>query len=176
MSVLLTTAQLQELRSTAEVLIPGDGVSPSPAALHDFDELLGRAAAAMEPELPALSDALSALPSKIDWVTLRRFAESDGPRFELIATIVTGAYFMSEPVLESIGYPTGNRAAAPFDLSAEELASGILDPVIDRGALREAVPNSSETAQVSDGPGDQLELSSPKRQADHPKGRGNVEH
>lgn len=176
MNGLLRADQLEELRSTAEVLIPGDEVSPPPAALDDFDELLQRAVAAMEPELPALSDALSALPSEVDWATLKEFAESDGPRFELIATVVTGAYFMSEPVLESIGYPTGNRAAAPFDLSAEELASGILDQVIDRGAPHQATPGPSQTAQVDGRAGDQPPVSSPNRQLDHPKGSGDVEH
>ncbi|MBS1893913.1 MAG: hypothetical protein JST59_21660 [Actinobacteria bacterium] len=156
---LLSATQVEQLRSTAVVLIPGDGTSPAPTAIADFNELLQRAAAAVEPEVGALVAILDGLPDEPDRATLEDLATTDATRFELLSSVVAGAYFMSESVLESIGYPTGARAAFPFDLSAEELATGILDPVIDRGSRLRAIPSQSS-------PTDQIEQS---------KGRGNVE-
>lgn len=128
-----TSEQLSTLRSVAALLIPGSSYSPTPAHLLDFDELLGRAVVALGPESKSLPGALHRLPSEITWDSLSAFAVREPVHFEIISTVVSGAYFMSPTVLESIGYPTGPRKAPPFGLAAEELEGGILDPVIERG-------------------------------------------
>ena len=121
------------LRAVAAVLIPGDGDAPAALDLAEFDDLLQRAATALGPDLPALRDAVRRLPDDIDVKTLKVFSESEPEHFSLLGTAVSGAYFMSPAALTALGYPTGPRTAPPFDLAADELASGILDPVIARG-------------------------------------------
>jgi hypothetical protein len=48
--------------------------------------------------------------------------------------MVIGAYFMSPAVLAALGLPTGDRRPAPLDQAVDELSSGILDAVLDRGS------------------------------------------
>lgn len=129
----LNDHELDRLRSVAAVLIPGDGDLPPALDLGDFNELLQRAATALGPDLPGLHDAIRKLPQNIDPATLRAFSDSEPEPFSLIGTAVSGAYFMSDTALMALGYPTGPRTAPPFDLAADELATGILEPVIARG-------------------------------------------
>jgi hypothetical protein len=129
----LSEREVGLLREVAAVLIPGDGEAPPALEVPEFDELLERAAVALGPDLPGLHEAIEGLPDGIDGATLKSYYENDGARFGLIGTAVSGAYFMAPAALSAIGYPTGPRSAPPFDLAAEELASGILEPVIERG-------------------------------------------
>ena len=128
-----TATTLERLRGVAAQLIPGDRNSPSVEQVPHFDDLLSRAIEAIGRERPALEAAVAGLPPTLDLITLGTFAEEHPASFELLAATVAGAYFMSPEVLESIDYPTRARSAAPFDLAADELATGILDPVLNRG-------------------------------------------
>lgn len=130
----LSKSEKSRLNAVAVTLIPGDGKSPSAAGVPEFDELLSNAATAIGRELDALREAIRLLPDEITWPSVSQFATEHATEFELVSTVVAGAYFMSTDVLESLGYPTGARSAAPFDLAADELASGILEPVLSRGS------------------------------------------
>jgi hypothetical protein len=125
--------ELALMRAVAAVLIPGDGDAPAALDVDGFDELLQRAAVAMGPELPAVHEAIARLPKDVDMATLAAFSASNPEPFSLIGTTVSGAYFMAPAALTAIGYPTGPRSAPPFDLAADELATGVLEPVIARG-------------------------------------------
>ncbi len=131
----LETHEVGRLRAVAAVLVPGDGDAPAALDLAEFDDLLQRAATALGPDLPALREAIRRLPEDIETVTLTVFSASHPEDFSLIGTAVSGAYFMSPTALTAIGYPTGPRTAPPFDLAADELASGILDPVIPEDSM-----------------------------------------
>jgi hypothetical protein len=129
----LDERELGLMRAVAAVLIPGDGQAPAALDVYGFDEWLQRAAVAMGPELPAVREAIGRLPAEISWATLAAFSAESAGSFSLIGTTVSGAYFMAPAALTAIGYPTGPRSAPPFDLAADELASGVLEPVIARG-------------------------------------------
>jgi hypothetical protein len=136
----LTSAEINRLRRLADVLIPGSRPSPPATALPDFDELLVQAASALGPELPALRRALELLPAMVDWDSLRSWNAKSPDEFELVSTLVAGAYFMSPDVLRSIGYATGQRSRAPTGQSANELGDGLLDDVMERGPVYKVVP------------------------------------
>ncbi len=138
-SSVLSEEQRELLRAVAVALIPGDATSPPAADVPELDGLLTDAATALGVGFGALRDAVGRLPDPIDWTTLARFAQEDRVAFDQVATVASGAYFMSTAVLASLGYPTGPRTAAPFDLAAEELGSGILDPVMAAGSRLRAV-------------------------------------
>lgn len=129
----LSAEELERMRDLAATLMPGLGSSPPAAELPELDRLLHEAAAALGRELNTLRSAIALLPRHIRWGSLARFSEEEPDAFELVSTVAAGAYFMSPIVLQSIGYPTGERSAPPFDLAASELESGVLDPVQSSG-------------------------------------------
>lgn len=127
------------LRRVADILLPGTPNAPAATALTNFDQLLTTAVKALGSESILLDQALRRLPETLNWDALKRFAETDRDSFELISTTVVGAYFMSLEALQSIGYRTGPRRAAPFDQAADELGSGILEPVLNRDSTLRTV-------------------------------------
>ena len=130
----LAEADLRCLRSVAAALLPGSATSPAPADVPELDALLCRAAAAIGRELPDLKAAIDVLGPSVTWARLELLCRDDPASFELISSVVAGAYFMSSTVLDSIGYRPGTRTPPPFDLAADELETGILDPVQARGS------------------------------------------
>ena len=51
-------------------------------------------------------------------------------RFHLISSIVAGAYLAGDHIRQLVGYPGQFRQPAKVDDAANELADGILDPVL----------------------------------------------
>jgi hypothetical protein len=137
----LSAQELSRLREVASVLLPGFNNSPAATALPELDALFQRAAKALGPELFALQQALEDLPPSVEWNTLLKFSHTEHAAFDVISTAVAGAYFLSTEVLQSIGYPTGPRSRAPIDLAAEEIGSGVLEPVIARGSIVRLPPS-----------------------------------
>ena len=130
----LSRRQLDLVRATAAILLPGTSESPSPNALPDFDELVQHAAGALGGVGPALATAIDALPPEPSWENLAALAKRDPTSFELVALLAVGAYFMSHQVLGSLGLPTGERRPAHREQVVDELSTGILDPVLERGS------------------------------------------
>ena len=132
--VQLSQDEMRRLRAVAEALVPGDGTSPAAADTPELDRLLGVAAVALGVGADELRSSLPRLREPIDRPSLRALSDTDPETFELVASVAVGAYFMSHDVLDSLGYPSGARSAAPFDLAATELETGILDPVLAAGS------------------------------------------
>jgi hypothetical protein len=83
---------------------------------------------------PALAAAIDLLPEEPSWENLSSFAARDPVSFELVALLAVGAYCMSASVLASLGRPAGERRPAHREQVVDELSSGILDPVFERGS------------------------------------------
>jgi hypothetical protein len=132
-TAIATRDEIAGLRAVAAVLLPGDGTAPPAVALPDLDANLTRALAAVGREAPVVLRAVTGLPDPLDWDTLRDWSAANAEQFEALATVVAGAYFMAPEALDAIGYPHGPRRRAPHDQAVEELGSGLLDPVLDRG-------------------------------------------
>ena len=66
---------------------------------------------------------------------LRELSLTEAKAFNLISTVVAGAYLLVPEIREHVGYPGQHRDRPSNDQAAEELMDGILDPVIDRGAI-----------------------------------------
>jgi len=130
----LSRRQLDLVRATASTLLPGTSDSPSPNALPDFDELVQHAAGALGGVGPALVTAIDELPPEPTWENLSAFADRDPSAFELVSLLAVGAYFMSPQVLGSLGLPTGERRPAHREQVVDELSTGILDAVLERGS------------------------------------------
>jgi hypothetical protein len=128
-----------KLRRIASVLLPGDDTSPPATSVPDYDELLSKAVEVIGAEQPMLTRALKQLPDDADWDALKEFADSEPDGFEVVAAVVSGAYFMSTTVLDALHYPHGPRRATPFGLVADELESGVLEPVMERAPMVRSV-------------------------------------
>jgi hypothetical protein len=130
----LSPGQLDRVRAAAATLLPGSPQSPAARALPDFDALVQQGAVALGRTSPALAVAIDRLPAEPSWENLSAFAEHDPASFELVALLVVGSYFMSASVLASLGRPAGERRPAHREQVVDELSTGILDPVLDRGS------------------------------------------
>jgi hypothetical protein len=136
----LTPDHIGLLGRIADVLLASTRGAPVPTELSGFAEWTLRAARARSRSMDPVVTALAAVDPGDIGASLRRLESSAPADFELIASIAAGAYTMHPDVLAAVGYPAPRRAPVPFDQSAQELSSGILDPVlgIGRPLLREA--------------------------------------
>jgi hypothetical protein len=136
----LDDEQLARVCGMAAILLPGSPGSPAPGALPEFGQLVQRAVATVGRESAALEAAIGRLPLDLSWESLEAYADAEAEGFELVALVVVGAYFMSPTVLTAIGLPTDDRRAAPRDQAVDELGSGILDAVLERGSPVKTLP------------------------------------
>ena len=129
----LTPAHAGLLGRIADVLMTSTRGALVPTGLGDFAEWTRRAARARSRTMDPVVAALAAIdPGDVEG-SLRRLESSAPADFELLASIAAGAYTMHPDVMAAVGYPEPRRAPVPFDQSAEELSSGILDPVLGIG-------------------------------------------
>ena len=66
---------------------------------------------------------------------LKTMWATDKSTFDPLSSILAGAYFMTPQVKELIGYPGQHRDPAGLEDAANELETGILDPVLERGLI-----------------------------------------
>ena len=137
----MTPAQLDQLKHVAQVLLPGDDRAPSASGIADLGELMARAIDAVGVEGQVVMAALAQLEAEPTWDQLRAYAEGHPDDFEVLSTVVSGAYFMSPQALDAIGYPHGQERRAPRnDLAADQLSSGVLDAIAERDSMVRLVP------------------------------------
>jgi hypothetical protein len=130
----LNAHEIGRLSDLARVLIPGTEKMPPVDDLDNFAELLVSGVKAIgltDAELRAL---LETLPPDISWESMRAFSAARPVSFEPLAQLVTGAYLMAPQVLNGLGFPTERRFPAGPEEFADEYETGILDPVVNRGA------------------------------------------
>jgi hypothetical protein len=139
--VSLSPRQWAILQAAADALIPPSGPNPAPSALPSYDRWLQCALNARSDlghQLVAVLDGMDA--GSIE-ANLRRLDAIDPTAFAAIAVVVAGAYTMHPDVLRHIGYPGQHRNPAAFDEAANELSTGILDPVLELPPVIRQVPD-----------------------------------
>jgi hypothetical protein len=130
----LDARNVATLTRYACVLIPGTARMPAATEIEDFGNLLQSAVKACGYALADVQAALEGMSSVTDLESAKVFAAADPARFEIASTIVSGAYFMSPVVLDRLGYPTERRHPAGPEEFLDEYETGILEPVMARGA------------------------------------------
>jgi hypothetical protein len=134
----LTPRQHATLLAVADILIPGAGDDPKATAAPRYETWLERSLAARSESLAALSlilDELTREPRTHLEQGLRQLHAIDDGGFQLLSSVVAGAYLMIPEVRSLIGYPGQHPSPPRVDEAAEELSDGILDPVIRRGPI-----------------------------------------
>ncbi|MGV9864375.1 hypothetical protein [Rhodococcus koreensis] len=128
----LSEQERQTLWRVADVLIPATATRPS---LRDADPdgiwleraLTARAdlVGALQTELTRLETVPDLEPAVID------LHESDRARFEVLATAVSGAYYLVPAVRELIGYPGQHRNPPRLEDAAEELSDEVFEAAMN---------------------------------------------
>lgn len=134
----LTDAELALVLRVADCLIPASGPNPKASDAERYTEYLRLALAARADAFDAVLDGagkLAGVPDDELWGALKQMSAQDQATFEPLSAVVAGAYFMTPQVMALIGYPGQRRDPAPLDLAANEIGSGILDPVLERGSV-----------------------------------------
>ena len=125
-----TAAQRATLARLADVLVAEGGGMPAASAVGVAGDLLDRCLAAA----PVLAGPLAAL---LDGACdedpdpyLRRLAAARPEAFDVLATAVVGAYYLSPEVRARIGYP--GQAPSPLSVAAEPDYLEMLERVYER--------------------------------------------
>jgi hypothetical protein len=135
----LADAERTALVCVADALIPARADDTAPSATPDYARHLDRALAARDDAFDAVVEAatrLAALDDAARGAKLRSLHAAGDATFQALSAVVCGAYLTVPEVRARIGYPGQERSPAPFDLAAEEIMDGILDPVLEQGEHR----------------------------------------
>ncbi|MBB3527363.1 hypothetical protein [Rhizobium sp. BK456] len=133
-----TADELQTLRVIADTLIPPHGDFLGGSGVSKFDELITKAAAILDKHfdlLVSLLEVLGTTPREEMWERLKRLEAEDGEGFYILSTLIAGAYIYSDEIKAELNYPAPHRNPPDLFDAADELSSGILDPVMDRGPI-----------------------------------------
>lgn len=134
----LGDTELTTLLRIADTLIPAAGPNPKASEAENYLKYLNLALTARGDAFDAVIGALDALAAVSDGdlrAALRQMWSTDKATFDPLSAIVAGAYFMTPQIMELIGYPGQHRDTAGLEDAANELETGILDPVIERGYI-----------------------------------------
>lgn len=124
---------VRRMTELATVLIPGDASMPAVASLEMFDSLLQVAVKACGYSNDEIDRAVAGIPPVVCFDSVRCFAEQHARHFEIVSTLVSGAYLMAPAVLDSLRFPTERQFPAGMEDFVEEYDSGVLAPVLERG-------------------------------------------
>jgi len=134
----LTGAELGTLRVVADALIPATGGNPSGSSVADFESGVHTALAILDrqfDDITAVLGNLAHIDSEDMYAHLRRFADAEPNRFYTLSLVVSAAYVYSAEMTAALGYPRPHRNPPGLIDAADELETGILDPVMARGPI-----------------------------------------
>lgn len=134
----LTLRELETFTLIADTLIPGTEDNPAGSAVKNFSALVTQAVAILDSRFEQLTSnlaELAAAKAEEMWERLRELSVSRPDDFYWLSTVVVAAYLYAPEIKEKLGYPTPHPNPADMFEVAEELSSGILEPVIQRGPV-----------------------------------------
>jgi hypothetical protein len=134
----LTDDEQATLLRIADTLIPAAGPNPKASDAEQFVPYLHLALAARADVFDAVLKAVTQLAGVADdamYGELKTMSAQDKFTFDPLSSIIAGAYFMTPQVKELIGYPGQHRDPAGLEDAANELDTGILEPVLERGYI-----------------------------------------
>ncbi len=138
----LTGRERTTCSRVADILCTGPQTQvPIPSQCDGFQQQLDVAVATRSDQFDLFVETVSRAGETTDlnsW--LRELSLTEADAFNVISTVVAGAYLMVPEIREHVGYPGQHRDRPSNDQAAEELMDGILNPVIDRGAIYVPTP------------------------------------
>lgn len=134
----LSDLELVTLARVADTLIPPVDGRLAGSAVADFDRLASRALAILDRDFEQVVGALADLakvPTEALFGHLEDMDRLEPARFYPLSLVVAGAYLYSAEMQAELGYPSPHANPPGMFEIADELGSGILDPVIARGPI-----------------------------------------
>jgi hypothetical protein len=124
----------ETLRRLADILIPAAEGMPAASAAGAADDLLDTAINVRPDFAPLLLRAARASVQLDPALAIAQLSQRDGEAFAALGLAISAAYYMSPAVLALLRYPGPTRR--PFDPDAvpDFVTSGLLSPVLARGA------------------------------------------
>lgn len=123
------------LARIADSLVPETGSSPAPSSEADFgaevDVALDARADAFDIIVSVLA-ALADVPAAAVLDRLEALHADDPAAFQAVSTVVVGAWLLTAGTRARIGYDGPRSTKAGLEEAADEISSGILDPVLER--------------------------------------------
>ncbi|MFJ1997892.1 hypothetical protein [Streptomyces asiaticus] len=127
----------------ADILIPATDQHPGATDAPDPEGWLHRAVDARGDSFDLLTGALADLdglaPAALD-AALRRLHTEEPDAFVILSSVIAGAWLMVPEVRAAVGYPGQKRDVPRLEEAADQLSDGILDPVLERGAIYTPAP------------------------------------
>jgi hypothetical protein len=131
----LTDRERAVAARVADVLVPARDTAPAASAEPGFWDALTVALDARSDAFDDIATALGELsePGADElWDHLRSLDEARPATFQALSTVITGAWLLTPGVRDRIGYHGQQSDRAGLEEAADEITSGILDPVLAR--------------------------------------------
>jgi hypothetical protein len=134
----VSDVEFATLARLADLLIPGNADDPAPSAADGYRDKLTIALAARSDAFESIVEYVAKAHDRADTELLEEFraAHAAGEAwFQILSTVLAGAYLLLPEVRTAIGYPGQHRDVPRVDEAAEQIGDGILDPVMARGPI-----------------------------------------
>jgi hypothetical protein len=134
----LSAAEVESLRRVASALIPRDDGHLGGGDVEGIEDLMHEALAIMDPDctsIPQLAQQFDDIPEADLFGALRRMSGDDPDGFYVLSLFVSGVYLYSPEIERALGYPHPHRNPFAIDQVVDELGTGILEPVVQRGEI-----------------------------------------
>jgi hypothetical protein len=125
--------EIETLRRIADTLIPAADGHPSGGSLAEFAGLAAQAAAILAKSFGIIVAAIehfSTIAPDEMWSSLEAFASAEEDSFYMLSMMISAMYLYSNEMKSSLNYPSPHRNPPEMFEIADELSSGILDPVM----------------------------------------------
>jgi hypothetical protein len=123
------------LARVADTLIPGHAGAPPASAEPGFWDRMAVAldarADAFDAITSALEDLAPAAPDEL-WTRLQSLDTTQQTTFQALSAVITGAWLLTPGTRDRIGYRGQQSDKAGLEEAADEISSGVLDPVLER--------------------------------------------
>jgi hypothetical protein len=136
MTVSFESQHRATLAALADVLIPS--ASQAGVAGHWLDEVLTALPEVAAPLATLLLDCAGQAPA----AAVGRLQRDDPASFDLLCTVVAGAYFLNPAVRQQIGYPGQQAVPIQAESPPDYEQDGLLASVISRGPIYRRTPQT----------------------------------
>ena len=134
----LTPPEVAAFRRVADVLIKSDGENLGGGELEGYEDLLHEALAIVDPDLvqlPELVRGFDDVPEPDLYGHLKEMSSSEPKNFAVLSTLIAAVYLYSPQIEAKHAYPHPHRNPIDINQIADELETGILDSVMERGSI-----------------------------------------
>jgi hypothetical protein len=131
----LTDAERRTLARVADTLVPARDATPAASGEPGFWDQLAVALDARADAFDGIAVALAGLATtEVDelWDRLQALDLEEPVTFQALSAVIAGAWLMTSGTRDRIGYHGQQSDKAGIEEAADEISSGVLDPVLER--------------------------------------------